>query len=73
MRDRKNLIALGQEISRHRKARGLSQQALAEQIGVSTNYIGMVERGERAANLLVLFDIADALDVTPAALFEPPR
>lgn len=71
MRDRENLVALGQAIKRLRKAKRLSQQALGEQVEVTTNYIGMVERGERAANLLVLFDIAAALDVSPARLFEP--
>lgn len=69
-RDRKNLLILGQQIRRLRKERKISQEELADRAGVHRNFIGYIERGERAASVLVLFDIAQALDVAPVMLFE---
>lgn len=69
-RDRKNLLILGQQIRRLRKERKLSQEELADRAGVHRNFIGYIERGERATTVLVIFDLAKALEVHPAALFE---
>jgi transcriptional regulator with XRE-family HTH domain len=57
----KDLIALGQEIRRHRKAVDISQEALAERAGLHRNYIGYLERGERNPRVKTLFDVAHAL------------
>lgn len=63
------LLAAGRAIARHRSARGLSQEQLAEHAGLHRNYIGLVERGERNATLKTLIAIADALDVALGELF----
>jgi len=62
------LKALGREIRRHRRAKKLSQEQLAERAGLHRNYIGYLERGENNARILTLFQIADALGIGLAEL-----
>jgi transcriptional regulator with XRE-family HTH domain len=64
----KDLIALGREIRRHRKAAELSQEELAERAGLHRNYIGYLERGERNPRVKTLFQIARALNMRFAKL-----
>lgn len=56
---------LGLKISYYRKLRGLTQEQLAETIGLTPAFIGHVEAPniDKAISLDTLFDIADALDV----------
>jgi transcriptional regulator with XRE-family HTH domain len=49
-------------LRRHRKRRGLSQEALAELAGLHAVYISMIERGTRKPTVYVAALIADALD-----------
>ena len=60
-------LHLGLKIAYYRKLRGLTQEMLAEQIGVSAAFIGHVEAPNinKAISLDTLFDIAAALDVPP--------
>ena len=60
-------LQLGLKIAYYRKLRGLTQEILAEQIGVSAAFIGHVEAPNinKAISLDTLFDIAAALDVPP--------
>ena len=46
-----------------RKAKGLSQEALADEAGVHRTYVGMLERGQGNPSLLVITKLANALDV----------
>jgi transcriptional regulator with XRE-family HTH domain len=64
----KDLLALGREIRRHRKAADLSQEELAERAGLHRNYIGYLERGERNPRVKTLFNVARALDIRFAKL-----
>ena len=56
---------LGLKISYYRKLRGLTQEQLAEEIGLSPAFIGHVEAPniDKAISLDTLFDIADVLNV----------
>ncbi len=63
-------IQLGIATSTLRKMRGLSQEQLAEEAGISRSLLGAIEAPNLAKtfSLEVFFDIADALDVDPADL-----
>lgn len=63
-------IQLGIAISTLRKMRGLSQEKLAEQAGISRSLLSAIEAPSiaKAFSLEVFFDIADALKVDPADL-----
>ncbi|HEY5574168.1 MAG TPA: helix-turn-helix transcriptional regulator [Anaerolineales bacterium] len=47
-----------------REYRGLSQQQVANMIGISTSYLSQIEAGKRTGSTEVLAAIAKALDVT---------
>lgn len=56
---------IGLKISYYRKKRGYTQAQLAEKVNLSTNYLGLIERGNngRSYSMEVLLKISDALDV----------
>ncbi len=54
-------IKLGQNIRHYRKLKKLSQEELAFSISSARNYIGCIERAEKAPSLALIFDIADVL------------
>ena len=53
-----------------RKARGWSQERLAENSNLNRSYIGEIERGSVIASLVTLEKLAAALKLTPSALLE---
>jgi transcriptional regulator with XRE-family HTH domain len=59
---------LGENIRLLRKEAALSQEALAEQADLHHNYVGELERGEKAASIDTLVKIAKALRVQPLKL-----
>jgi transcriptional regulator with XRE-family HTH domain len=62
------LEKFGQKMQKVRKEKGISQEALAGQLAMHRNYIGMVERGERNPTIRTLYKIAKALKVSAAEL-----
>jgi transcriptional regulator with XRE-family HTH domain len=65
---------IGQNLRAYRQARGLSQEAFAEVLGVHRTYMGSVERGERNLTLRSVERIAARIDEEPLALLRPtPR
>ena len=62
---------VGANVRRLRNAKGLSQEALAHEAGMSMRYLAGLERGEENPSLLFLVKLADALGVGPGQLFEP--
>jgi transcriptional regulator with XRE-family HTH domain len=60
---------LGQRIAALRKKQGLTQEALAEVIGCSVEFISLVERGVNAPSVAGLQGFADALKVEVRDLF----
>lgn len=67
---KKNLKNFGSRIQELRKKNNLTQSELAEKIGLSTNFIGMVERGERNTSVDKIFRLAKAFNVSLAQFFE---
>lgn len=67
---KKNLKTFGSRIQELRKKNNLTQSELAEKIGLSTNFIGMVERGERNTSVDKIFKLAKAFNVSLAQFFE---
>jgi len=65
-------ILLGLNIAFYRKKKGLTQEALAELIGISRTHMSNIEatKMEKSLSLEVLFDIADVLGVEVSRLFE---
>ena len=67
-----NYMLLGLNIAFYRKKKGLTQEALAELVGVSRTHLSNIEatRMEKSLSLGVLFDIAAVLGVEVGKLFE---
>lgn len=63
---------LGQNLRAYREARGLSQEAFADHVGVHRTYMGGIERGERNLTLRSVERIAAWLGVSPLDLLTAP-
>jgi XRE family transcriptional regulator, regulator of sulfur utilization len=61
-------IALGDAVRAYRHDRGLSQEALGDLAGLSSNYVGDVERGERNISVRAVWQLADALGIPTSEL-----
>lgn len=61
---------IGGHIRDARKARKLTQEKLAEQLGMSALHYGRLERGDRRASLEQIARIADALHVPTLSLLD---
>lgn len=59
----------GVVIRKNREAQKLSQESLADLVGVHRTYMGSIERGERNISLLNIRRIASALNLKPSELF----
>lgn len=62
------LKALGEAVRAHRKALGMSQEALADAAGIDRSHMGKIERGERNVTLLNVARIATAMETRPSSL-----
>lgn len=62
---------VGEAIRRSRQERGWTQAFLAEQAGLSPNYIARLERGELGPSLFVANRIGRALTITLDTLVRP--
>lgn len=60
---------VGQRIQKIRRAKGLTQQQLAEMVGISTNYLSDVERGKSSARIDKLVAIINALGCSADDVF----
>ena len=59
-------------LRRLRNARGMSQDDLAYDAGVSRSYLSQIEKGGFYASLRIVGQLADSLGVEPAELLRLP-
>lgn len=66
------LMLLGNKIAYYRRKNKLSQEQLAEKIGISRVHMSHIEAPNviQAFSINVLFDIADALEIDVIKLFD---
>lgn len=57
------IVAFGRRVREVRKAKGISQEKLAELAGIDRSYMGNIERGEKNVTLKKVYEICDALGV----------
>lgn len=63
-----DLRYIGKNIRFYRAKQRASQEKLAEKTDLSSNYIGMIERGEKVPSVKSLLKISAALGVMPGVL-----
>jgi XRE family transcriptional regulator, regulator of sulfur utilization len=68
--DSQPLILFGRKIRAVRDAVPMSRELAAEKSGITSNYLGEVERGEKWPSLEIICAVAIALNISPAAFFE---
>ncbi len=66
----KILEKFGEAVRKKRKAAELSQEELAEKLGIHRTYMSFIERGIRNPSLLMIFKISRALKIKLPELFE---
>ena len=59
---------VGRNVRRLRLVAGLTQEQYAERSGFSQQYISDLERGRRNPTVVSLFELAQAVDTSPAEL-----
>jgi transcriptional regulator with XRE-family HTH domain len=64
---------VGSNFARLRRARGLTQEQVAEKAGFSQQYISGLERGRRNPTVVTLFELAEAIQSSPEELIRPER
>lgn len=68
---RKNAVlpkTIGKKVKKRRTSLGLTQEELAEKVGISRTYMGFVEQGRNVPTLETLEKIARALKVKTSEL-----
>jgi transcriptional regulator with XRE-family HTH domain len=68
-----DLTAIGRRVRTLRQQRQLSLQALAERSGVSVSMLSTVERGQKVPSILVMSQIATALDTSIGRFIDEER
>jgi len=61
---------LGKKIREIRKKKKFTQEELAWKTGVSPNFIGLIERGQKSPSLETLIKIGEVLEVPVSTFFE---
>ena len=61
---------LGNRVRTVRRQQSLTQEQLAEKVGISASFLGHIERGTRKASLDTLVKLCNALKVSPRVLLQ---
>ena len=57
-------------VRQQRTLRNMTQGELADRVGVSTSFIGHIERGEKKASVETIVALCNAMEVSPSALLQ---
>ena len=61
---------LGARVRQQRVLSGLTQERLAEMAGVSSSFIGHIERGEKKASVETVVALCNAMNTSPSVLLQ---
>lgn len=61
----------GSNVRATRQSKGLTIEALADEVGLAYSYVGQLERGLRNPTLSVVERVASVLQVSPLELLQP--
>jgi transcriptional regulator with XRE-family HTH domain len=62
---------VGRNFARIRREQGLTQEQMADRSGFSQQYLSGLERGRRNPTIVTLYELAQALGVSPLDLLRP--
>lgn len=65
-----DLFKLGQNISKIRKERGFTQEQMAEKIGVTAQYVSIIENGRANISIQTFLSVCELLKVNPLVLID---
>lgn len=63
----------GKNVRRERRLKGLTLEAMADEVGLAYSYIGEIERGRKNPTLDVVERIAEVLEADPLELLRARR
>jgi transcriptional regulator with XRE-family HTH domain len=66
-------IQFGKKLRKIRRNKDVTQEQLAELIGVSADFISQIERGLNSPSFETLLKLAEVLEVPPRDLFDFPE
>ncbi len=64
------LVAFGRTLRKARRDRELSQEALADEAGLSAKHVGEIERANKDPRLTTVLRLASALELRSGELFD---
>ena len=64
---------VGENVRRLRLAKGMSQEELSFVSGLHRTYVSGVERGKRNPTVVVIAQLAEALETEPAKILDKPK
>lgn len=61
---------LGKNIKKYRLKAGLTQEQLAEAVGIHPTYVGKLEGGKNNPSVVLMYKITQVLEIKLASIFE---
>ena len=61
---------LGVRVRQQRELNDLTQSQLAARVGVSSSFIGHIERGEKKASVETVVALCNAMEISPSVLLQ---
>jgi transcriptional regulator with XRE-family HTH domain len=67
------LKIIGQNIKKYRAIKGITQEELADRVGLHRTYISLLERGGKNVGIMNIIALAKCLEVSIDKLIESPH